>query len=475
MLFAYLALSLLLTWPLILHFGSHVPGDGIDDPSLAWNLWWVKHALVDQLQNPFASNWLFWPVGINLAFYTLTILNGLLSIPLQLTVGTISAYNLLLLSSFVLGGYGAFLLCLEALGSWQRFGGRAAGSTAAWAGRPRDGAIWSSAALAPAAFLGGCLYAFASSKLFYASLGQGNIASSQWIPFAVLYLLRTVRPSGRMRDAALAALFLVLQAYAEQTYASFLLIFALLAGRLGPGACPGQPDGRQARVTAPRRRPLTGFVLRLGLLGALSLLGIAPFLANMLPDLRAEGDFFSAGGGFADIYSADLAGFALPTQLHPLLGGLIRQLANDSATRPDGTQFPVNKGQQIYIGYAALLLIGLGSVRCRTGHAQPPSRRRLLAFGSRHRQAPIAAGAPSGSYRRVGTAAVTVQLFPAPGFGCLGARFLSALPWAEPARGRARSGRPVAVRPGRPTALLQGQPLSQPLQRDAAAQPGAPG
>ena len=41
------------------------------------------------------------------------------------------------------------------------------------------------------AFLAGALYAFASSKLFYAALGQGNIASSQWAPFAALYIVRT--------------------------------------------------------------------------------------------------------------------------------------------------------------------------------------------------------------------------------------------------------------------------------------------
>ena len=115
-LLGYIGLSLLLTWPLAAHFASHVPGDGIDDPSLAWNLWWVKHALVDQPQNPFACDWQFWPVGINLAFYTLTVLNGMLSVPLQSVFGTIVAYNVVLLSSFVLSGYGAYLLCREVMG-----------------------------------------------------------------------------------------------------------------------------------------------------------------------------------------------------------------------------------------------------------------------------------------------------------------------------------------------------------------------
>ena len=119
-LLAYIALSLVLTWPLAAHFATHVPGDGIDDPSLAWNLWWVKHALVDHPQNPFLVDWQFWPVGINLAFYTLTVLNGMLGIPLQVVFGVIPTYNLLLLASFALSGFGAYLLCLSFVDGGRR-------------------------------------------------------------------------------------------------------------------------------------------------------------------------------------------------------------------------------------------------------------------------------------------------------------------------------------------------------------------
>ena len=101
------------------------------------------------------------------------------------------------------------------------------------------------------AFLAGALYAFASSKLFYAALGQGNIASSQWVPFAALYIVRTARPGGKARDAALAALFLALQAYAEMTYASFLLVFAGLAFVWGgvDASCDGSGTRRRRRHT----------------------------------------------------------------------------------------------------------------------------------------------------------------------------------------------------------------------------------
>src|SRR5215813_1065550 len=107
----YLVGSLLATWPLAAHFTTHVTGDGIDDPALAWNLWWIKTCLVDQLQlDIFHAGWMFHPIDINLGFYTLTPLNGLLSIPLQSALSLIVANNILLLSSFVLGGYGIWLL-----------------------------------------------------------------------------------------------------------------------------------------------------------------------------------------------------------------------------------------------------------------------------------------------------------------------------------------------------------------------------
>ena len=210
-------------------------------------------------------------------------------------------------------------------------------------------------------------YAFASAKLFYAALGQGNIASSQWVPFAALYIVRAARPGGKARDAALAALFLVLQAYAELTYASFLLVFAGLAfvwGGVDASAAAARPgeDSRPHPHTSRHHALRRTFHVSALLLFALA---IAPILANMLPDLRAEGDFFTSGGGFADLFSADLAGYAVPTQLHPLLGGVIRAWSHDSTPQPDGSQFAVNKGQQIYLGYVALALAVVGAWRGR--------------------------------------------------------------------------------------------------------------
>ncbi len=346
----YSLLALVLTYPLALHFTTHVPGDGGDDPALTWNLWWVKYALLDLGTNPFSCDYMFHPIGINLAFYTLTVLNALISIPLQGTLGLVPPSNIVLLSSFALGGYGTFLLVRHLLSKKH----------------PLSHTPSPTPPLSYASFMAGLIYAFSSSKLFYASLGQFNIASSQWIPFCVLFLLKMQKKPGRLRYPLLAALFLLFQAWAEMTYASFLLVFIVLlvayelVRSLGKTRRPGFGHPDQARTTLAQRgspdpRSSSLFFLRnLILVGLLFAVGFAPILAAMIPDLLAEGDFFVQGSGFAEVFSADLVGFLVPTQLHPWLGSLVESFA-----------FPHDKGQHLFLGYTVLALALWAIVRLR--------------------------------------------------------------------------------------------------------------
>jgi hypothetical protein len=337
---AYLALALLLTWPLLLHLTTHVPGNGVDDPPLTWNLWWVRYALLDLGDNPFDSDYLFYPLGINLGFYTLTLLNGLLSIPLQAAFGLVTASNIILLSSFALSGYGAFLLALYVLDA--RGGGQlSAGAQRRPTGRHRNLAGNATPWLVAVAFVVGTLYAFSSNKLAYAALGQWNIASSQWIPFYVLYLFKMTETHQRWRYAVMAALFLLLQAYAELTYATFLLLFTALWA-VWYSLCRAR-----ARESGGVRR-LTGNLVLVGILFGI---GLSPVMAMVIPDMLVEGDVFAVGGGFSDVFSADLLGFLVPTMYHPYLGGLVERFG-----------FHYSVGQHIYAGWAVLVLTVVGAV-----------------------------------------------------------------------------------------------------------------
>jgi hypothetical protein len=341
---AYVLFALALTWPLVARFDTHVPGNGADDPPLTWNLWWVQHALLQLGTNPFDCNYLFYPLGINLAFYTLTILNALLSIPLQAIWGLIPASNLLLLSSFVLSGYGAFLLASYLLHSARHTrhltGHRSrnthnASRITQYILYPVQRAL---RGLPIPAFLAGLLYAFASSKLGYAALGQWNIASSQWIPFYVLYLFKMGDDPKQWRYPLLAAVFLLLQAYAELTFASFLALFTALWAVWY----------MLVHFQAAGSWRLIGNLI---LVVCISAAGLLPVLAMMISDLLIEGDIFVEGSGFADVFSADLLGFLVPTMYHPVFGSLVERFS-----------FDYSVGQHIYLGYAALVLAIVGGI-----------------------------------------------------------------------------------------------------------------
>jgi intracellular septation protein A len=330
-----------------------VPGDGIDDPVTRRGIsGGSRQLLVEQVNLGHLSRrtGCSGPIAINLGFYTLTPLNGLLSIPLQLAFGLITANNLLLLSSFVLSGYGAFLLARRLLDMlWAEE--RAISDVS-----PTP----SSAHLLAIAFFAGLIYAFAAPKLFYASLGQFNIASSQWIPFCALFLLGMMTGQTRrtvLHNSLFASLFLVAQAWAELTYASFLLIF-LASAFLWSIIC-WVADHRQ------RAAWFRWQVLGYGLIGLVFAIGISPFLWAMLPDLRCRRRFLrqrrrlcrhlQRGRGWAIL---------LPTRLHPLASG----------TWAAGLPFPKRQGAAHFSRLHSALLLArrwgrFALLRSRTAQA----------------------------------------------------------------------------------------------------------
>ncbi len=294
-----LGLALLLTYPLPFHLTTHAPGDGSDDPAILWNLWWVRYSLTELQQSPFQSAWMFYPLGINLVFYTLTTLNGILSIPIQLAYGIVPA------NSFIV----YFELTIAALGMWL-FMRRVLAyhpTAAPFSRRTRDG-------LAVAAAI---IFAYSTSKWLYLSLGQFNIASSHWIPWAVLYLGRmwnapTLKRA--LREAAWCAFFTLCIGWTEFTYASFFIQFAaLLFGWL---ALAAYRTGDWTR--------LRHFTIACMLLAGLFLAGMAPIIGLMLEDMRVNGDFLVEGLGFSNVFSNDLLGFMVPGEQHPLFGEGVR-------------------------------------------------------------------------------------------------------------------------------------------------------
>ena len=335
----YLALAILLTWPTVTHLDTHLPGDGGDDPAIAWNLWWVKYALLVLKTSPLYSDYLFYPIGINLAFYTLTVLNALTALPLTLNLGVVAASNLHMWFTMIIGAYGTFLLVRQlypVITSSPEGEGAQQSSNCAWG---------------PAIFAGLC-YAFCSSQLFYLALGQFNIASSHWVPYVVLCVYRSRHAPHSIRWPLLTALFLAMQLWAEMTYASFSIVFIVLyvAYEAMISLARTVHQRHQRRFVSGKKVDVWPVIGNVAAAGILLLAGAVPLLAAMLPDLLEEGDFWVQGSGFAEVFSADLLGFLVPTIHHPFLGGLI----------PHTGIGAFDKGQHIYVGITLLVLATVG-------------------------------------------------------------------------------------------------------------------
>ena len=160
-LLGYGVLSLLLSWPLPLHFSTHLTGDPSGDTGVyVWNLWQFRHEL-ERGHDPFATSSLFVPSGgTSLAMHNYTVFADLLAYPLLPWLGLVATFNLLYLGLSVLDAYAMFLL------AWHLTGRRAP------------------------AFLAGVLFAFCP---FLTARGTAHfsLVAAAPLPIFLLLLVRT--------------------------------------------------------------------------------------------------------------------------------------------------------------------------------------------------------------------------------------------------------------------------------------------
>jgi hypothetical protein len=310
----YIALTLVLTWPLALRWTTDLPGgphkDGLEDAyQNVWNLWWMKEALA-RPTNPLITDRIFYPEQPNLFYHTLSPINTLLAAPITALWGPIAGFNAVAFASFVLGALGMWWLAYD---------------------RARSHA---------AALLAGIVYAF--SPFHMAALladGQLQIVALHWLPFYILFLLRAAERGGRP-TILLAGLFLVLTAWTDWYYTLFLLLFTA-------GYAAWRLLARDH--TWPARRALAA---RLAGIGALFALGAAPLLIPMLIE--------ATRATYMNIYPADdperlvidLLALVLPARLHAWWGAA-----------PWDWGVPIDVNRRFYLGAVALALALFGAWR----------------------------------------------------------------------------------------------------------------
>jgi len=193
----YMGVTILYFYPQLRTLSAALIGPPADNMQFIWTLWCGGQALINPEAGFTFTNHIFFPEGTSLLYHTFSWYNLGVSLPLKLIFNQVTTYNLLIMHTFPLAGIGAFLLTRYLTGNSYL------------------------------ALLGGFIYAFNPSH-FARSLEHLNIASIQFIPFFVLYFVKTVR-EGSLKDLMPASIFFLLSALCSWNYLIFNCYFIVFA------------------------------------------------------------------------------------------------------------------------------------------------------------------------------------------------------------------------------------------------------
>ncbi len=311
------ALAVLATYPLIINF-SKIPGWPGDVYQFIWNQWWFHKAVIRLGTNPMHCSDMFHPYGVSLAVHTFAPLRAALGAILLPWFGSVFAYNILFLLSFVLSGCGMYALA--------RFLGFSFG----------------------ASILAGVYFSFIPFRMFN-SLGHMNLFTVECLPWTLYWAIRAVR-NHSWRAGLLTGVMFACTGYCGLNLLLYTcLVVLILAGTEFIGK-----DWR-SKLTPVLACGLMFIVLFAPMLWEL----IAVFIEEGVEVLHLH----------PMIGSVDVICYLLPAQFHPFWYGA-------------GAEFVSNKiGCMHYVpislGWSGLLLLIIGTYFA----VRLPGYRRILLLG----------------------------------------------------------------------------------------------
>lgn len=196
------SLAILFTWPLVLNINSAIIGrpDFTDGPFFLWNLWWIKKSLL-ALQDPFWTDYVYYPARVNLSLHTLTLTTGLIYLPFSKYISLILGLNLIELASIIFSSLGIFQL-VNYLSKPKSF-------------------LQSISAVIPSIIFGFSPFVFS-----HLLAGHYNLSMLWPIPYLILFLYKTIREN-QIKNALMLGLFAVLTGYLDQQLLFFSAVIAI--------------------------------------------------------------------------------------------------------------------------------------------------------------------------------------------------------------------------------------------------------
>jgi hypothetical protein len=317
---AYLLVTLAVLAPVIAHFTTYAPGTGGDTYQNLWDIWWVVHA-VAQGHSIWSTNLLFYPLGTNLIYQTMSPIGAIVTAPFQ-AISLPAAYNAMLVLGFVISG-----LCMYVLAKYITNN-------------------------AYASFIAGLVFAFSAFHVAQAYAHIDWIVIG-WIPLALYFFMRMLNGDGKYLSAVGLGITFVLTVFMgdiEQGLMVVLLLFAVLVA---------YAIGRGTRRLLLRRRFWVGILIALIVAFVAGAWGFLPILHGITQSGGLQQANYLNTISNNILWSDPLASFFVPSYFNGIFnsGGNSNYLA--------GT-FSYNPTERVaYIGYTVIALAAYGMYRRR--------------------------------------------------------------------------------------------------------------
>ncbi len=315
-------MTAILTYPVIKNMTGAIMGTG-DAWQVLYILWYTKQALLGG--NPGITmtytNYIFYPNGVPMIFSSFSLFNQLIGVPLQMLFGLAATYNIVWLLSFILAGYGAFLLVRYLTGNDM------------------------------AAFVSGIIYTFSPYHFEQAQMHMGA-TTIEWIPFCALFLMKMFREKS-LKSAFLAGLFFILVALSDSQYMMFMAMLVGLLFLFEMYCIFREKSNTRDNVNGIQKlkaviEKYKKMLIRYAVFAITALVGVIPANYDLLSIAMSGNNFLIQDISDSKTFSGDLLGFFIPSPFHPIFGSLVADVY---------TNFTGNNAEYItYIGMTVLAL-----------------------------------------------------------------------------------------------------------------------
>lgn len=188
----YLVLAFI-RFPIIAYnIKTTVPGANGDAYQNLWGMWWVVYAIFHLHTGIYYTNLLFWPIGSNLIYETMSPLGSIITAPLQ-SISLPLAYNALFFIGFPLSALGMFILADYVVSNKK------------------------------AAFIAGLVYSFSAIHIIQA-YSRIDWMVIGWMPLSLYFLLKIIKEERNYYNVVGFSLSFVLGIFITDIEQGFMMV-----------------------------------------------------------------------------------------------------------------------------------------------------------------------------------------------------------------------------------------------------------